>query len=89
MIGLGEKIEDIIQTFEDLRKVGCDLLTIGQYLQPSRANIPVHKYYSPKEFVQLRKIALDLGFSQVEAGPLVRSSYMAHKMYDSIQREAH
>lgn len=89
MIGLGESKEDIFQTFVDLRSVGCDLLTIGQYLQPTKANVPVRKYYSPQEFLQLKHIALDLGFKGVESGPLVRSSYMAHKLYQSIQREAH
>jgi lipoic acid synthetase len=83
MIGLGETTEDILHTFSDLRRVGCNLLTIGQYLQPSRDNAPVIKYYSPLEFGQLRKIAQDFGFEEVEAGPLVRSSYRAHRMYTS------
>jgi len=81
MIGLGETTEEILYTFSDLRRMGCNLLTIGQYLQPSRVNAPVKKYYSPLEFEQLKKIALDFGFDEVEAGPLVRSSYRAHKMY--------
>lgn len=89
MIGLGESKEDIFQTFVDLRGVSCDLLTIGQYLQPTKANTPVLKYYTPKEFLQLKHIALDLGFKAVESGPLVRSSYMAHKLYQSIQKKAH
>lgn len=89
MIGLGESKEDIFRTIVDLRAVSCDLLTIGQYLQPAKANVPVLKYYSPQEFLQLKHIALDLGFKAVESGPLVRSSYMAHKLYQSIQREAH
>ena len=83
MIGLGETTEDILHTFSDLRRIGCNLLTIGQYLQPSRDNAPVIKYYSPLEFEQLRKIAMDFGFEEVEAGPLVRSSYRAHRMYKS------
>lgn len=81
MVGLGESKADILQTFSDLRNVACDLLTIGQYLQPSRSHYPVKKYYSPLEFNQLKKIALDFGFKEVESGPLVRSSYGAHKMY--------
>jgi lipoic acid synthetase len=81
MIGLGESRDDILKTLMDLRRVGCDLLTIGQYLQPSRKNIPVKKYYTPVEFADLRKQAMSLGFAGVESGPLVRSSYMAHKMY--------
>jgi lipoic acid synthetase len=83
MIGLGESTEDILRAFSDLRRAGCSLLTIGQYLQPTRKNAPVQKYYSPLEFEQLKKIALDFGFEQVEAGPLVRSSYRAHRMYSA------
>jgi lipoic acid synthetase len=84
MIGLGESTEDILHTFSELRRTGCNLLTIGQYLQPSRNNAPVIKYYSPLEFEQLKKIALDFGFEEVEAGPLVRSSYRAHRMYKTF-----
>jgi lipoic acid synthetase len=84
MIGLGESTEDILHTFSDLRRAGCNLLTIGQYLQPSRNNPPVIKYYSPLEFEQLQKIAMDFGFEEVEAGPLVRSSYRAHRMYKTF-----
>ncbi|MGD2246668.1 MAG: lipoyl synthase [Candidatus Aminicenantes bacterium] len=89
MIGLGESKEDIFQTLVDLRAVRCDLLTIGQYLQPTKTNAPVRKYYTPQEFLQLKHIALDLGFKAVESGPLVRSSYMAHNLYQSLQKEAH
>ena len=89
MIGLGESREDIFQTLVDLRAVSCDLLTIGQYLQPTKTNAPVLEYYTPQEFLQLKHIALDLGFKAVESGPLVRSSYMAHKLYLSLQKEAH
>ncbi len=84
MIGLGETKAGILHTFSDLRRTGCDLLTIGQYLQPTRQNTPVKKYYSPLEFNQLKKIALDFGFGEVEAGPLVRSSYRAHKIYQAF-----
>ena len=86
MIGLGEKNHDIFQTFADLKAVSCDLLTIGQYLQPSRFNPPTRKYYTPEEFVELKKIALKCGFSEVESGPLVRSSYGAHGMYKQLKR---
>lgn len=86
MIGLGEKKQDIFQTFADLKAVSCDLLTIGQYLQPSRLNAPTRKYYTPEEFVELKKIALKCGFSEVESGPLVRSSYGAHGMYKQLKR---
>ena len=85
MIGLGERLETILQTFSDLRKAGCDLLTIGQYLRPSRDNAPVEKYYTPEEFNELKSVALDFGFLDVESGPLVRSSYQAHKLYRTLQ----
>jgi lipoic acid synthetase len=85
MVGLGEDQQEIIQSFSDLRRVSCDLLTIGQYLQPSHDHIPIQKYYSPREFEELKNIALDFEFKEVVSGPLVRSSYMAHKMYNSSQ----
>lgn len=84
MIGLGETKTDILHTFSDLRRAGCDLLTIGQYLQPTKQNVLVKKYYSPLEFEQLKKIALDFGFKEVESGPLVRSSYRAHRLYQAF-----
>ena len=85
MIGLGEREEEIVRSLSDLREISCDLLTIGQYLQPSKTHAPIRKYYSPLEFEHLKRIALDLGFWDVESGPLVRSSYKAHKMYTSLQ----
>jgi lipoic acid synthetase len=85
MIGLGERQEDVLQTLSDLRQAGCDLLTIGQYLRPSQTNAPVEKYYSPREFDELRDIALDFGFADVAAGPLVRSSFHADKLYASAK----
>lgn len=85
MVGLGEKKEEIIQSFSDLRRVYCDLLTIGQYLRPSQAHVPVKKYYTPNEFKELKMIALDFGFRDVVSAPLVRSSYMANEMYKSTQ----
>lgn len=86
MLGLGESRQDIIRTLQDLRAAACDLLTIGQYLQATKKNIPVAKYYSPEEFSDLRDLALTLGFTDVESGPLVRSSYMAHKLFRSIKK---
>ena len=83
MVGLGETGAEIEQTLSDLRGVGCDLLTIGQYLQPSRQNPPVERYYSPEEFEAIRALALTLGFREVAAGPLVRSSYRAHQLFVS------
>jgi lipoic acid synthetase len=88
MVGLGESREEIYRSFSDLRKASCDLLTIGQYLQPSRSHAPVRKYYTPDEFDELKRMALKAGFKDVESGPLVRSSYMAHRMYDSLQEKA-
>jgi len=88
MVGLGEKREEIIRTFSDLKNVSCDLLTIGQYLQPTKTNVPVKKYYTPGEFARLKRVALDFGFTDVESGPLVRSSYNAYKMYKSSQERA-
>jgi lipoic acid synthetase len=83
MVGLGETGPEIERTFADLRSVGCDLLTIGQYLQPGRQNPPVSRYYTPEEFAAMRGLALALGFKDVAAGPLVRSSYRAHQLYQS------
>lgn len=80
MVGLGETEPEIIQTMKDLRTVGCDFLTIGQYLQPTRSHHPVVKYYRPDEFERFKKIGEELGFLNVESGPLVRSSYGAHKL---------
>ncbi len=84
MLGLGESEEDILRTSKDLREVSCDLLTIGQYLQAVKNNTPVVKYYSPDKFVLFREKALDAGFKGVVSGPLVRSSYLAHKLYNTI-----
>ena len=77
MLGLGETKTEVIQTMKDLRTIKCDRLTIGQYMRPSLAHLPVQKYWTPQEFDELGKIAHDLGFSQVKSGPLVRSSYHA------------
>ncbi len=86
MVGLGETGTEVELALADLRSVGCDLLTIGQYLQPSRHNPPVSRYYTPEEFEVLRARALALGFRNVAAGPLVRSSYRAHALYCSSTR---
>jgi lipoic acid synthetase len=81
MIGIGENREQIIQTMKDLRNVNVDFLTIGQYLQPTKDHIKIKKYYTPYEFDQFYKIALNLGFKHVESGPLVRSSYHAERAF--------
>jgi len=77
MVGLGEEREELRQVMYDLCAVHCDILTIGQYLQPSRQHLPVRRFYTPDEFGQLRQEGLAAGFRHVEAGPLVRSSYHA------------
>jgi lipoic acid synthetase len=77
MVGLGETMDELRQTFEDIRDTGCDILTVGQYLAPTSRHIPIEKYYSPEEFGELRAHAQSIGFRYVEAGPLVRSSYHA------------
>jgi lipoic acid synthetase len=79
MVGLGEEYDEIVSTIEDLARVGCRILTIGQYLRPSLAHLPMSRYYHPSEFADLKRVALDLGFGHVESGPLVRSSYHAHE----------
>ena len=79
MLGLGETYEELLTVFGDLRAVRCDILTLGQYLQPSKDQLPVERYVHPDEFAALRDEALRLGFRHVESGPLVRSSYHAWK----------
>jgi lipoic acid synthetase len=85
MVGLGETRDELVATFEDLRRVDCEILTIGQYLRPSAAHAPMARYYHPDEFRDLKETALDLGFVRVESGPLVRSSYHAHETADAYQ----
>jgi len=77
MLGLGETQEELASVFKDLRSIGCDILTLGQYLRPSGEHLPVERYVPPEEFTALGAEALALGFRHVEAGPLVRSSYHA------------
>ncbi len=79
MLGLGETQEEILETMDDLRRVECSILTLGQYLQPTRRHYPVQEYVHPDRFAELRDIALDKGFRHVESGPLVRSSYHAER----------
>ena len=79
MLGLGEGKEEILAVLRELREAGCSLLTLGQYLQPTRTHLEVEKYYHPDEFLELREQALGLGFRRVASGPLVRSSYHAEK----------
>jgi lipoic acid synthetase len=86
MVGLGESREEILAALADLRDAGCAILTIGQYLRPSDAHLPVARYYHPDEFAELKEHALGLGFRHVESGPLVRSSYHAHEQADALDR---
>jgi lipoic acid synthetase len=79
MLGLGETKEEIVQSMEDLVAVGTDVLTLGQYLQPTKKHLPVHRFVHPDEFAELREIGYELGFDYVESGPLVRSSYHSEK----------
>ena len=79
MLGLGETREEVVQTLEDLREAGVDVVTIGQYLQPTRKHLPVKEFITPDQFDAYREIGLELGFRHVESGALVRSSYHAHK----------
>jgi lipoic acid synthetase len=85
MLGLGEEWDEVIATLDDLRKAGCAILTLGQYLRPSAAHLPMVRYYHPDEFARLKAIALKMGFTHVESGPLVRSSYHAHEQADAYK----
>ncbi|WP_373370363.1 lipoyl synthase [Alkalicoccobacillus plakortidis] len=85
MIGLGETKEEIIETMDDLRANNVNIMTIGQYLQPTKKHLKVQKYYHPDEFAELREIAMSKGFSHCEAGPLVRSSYHADEQVNQAQ----
>jgi lipoic acid synthetase len=79
MVGLGETHDEVLAVLRDLREADCQILTIGQYLRPSLAHLPMDRYYTPEEFADLKQAALELGFGHVESGPLVRSSYHAHE----------
>jgi lipoic acid synthetase len=83
MLGLGETSDEVLEVFRDLRNAGCEFLTVGQYLRPSRLNLPVIKYREPAIFERLRLTALSLGFKYVASAPLVRSSMNAEEMYNS------
>jgi lipoic acid synthetase len=81
MVGLGETWQELLETMRDLRSVGCEVLTIGQYLAPSKDHAPISRYYTPEEFQELKQLGTEMGFSHVESGPLVRSSYRAAKCF--------
>jgi lipoic acid synthetase len=83
MVGLGEEMDELLQVYRDLAAVGTDVLTIGQYLRPSKDHLPMARYYTPDEFAFMKQEALRMGFRHVESGPLVRSSYHAHEQANS------
>ncbi len=89
MLGLGEEWDEIIATMQDVADCGVDILTIGQYLQPSRKHLPINKYYHPDEFEELPKIGYEMGFRWVESGPLVRSSYRAAQQVAELSKMKH
>lgn len=86
MLGLGETVEELTEVWKDLREVSCDILTMGQYLQPSAEHLTVQRFVSPEEFEELGDVAKGLGFHGVASGPFVRSSYEAEKLYRKVVR---
>jgi len=86
MVGLGETLTELVEVFRDLGSRGVDILTVGQYLRPSRDHLPIARFYTPDEFRTLKDAALEYGFRHVESGPLVRSSYHAHEHADAAAR---
>jgi lipoyl synthase len=87
MVGLGETITELVQTFSDLGSRGVDILTVGQYLRPSRDHLPMTRFYTPEEFQYMKEEALRFGFKHVESGPMVRSSYHAHEQAESTSKK--
>jgi lipoic acid synthetase len=88
MLGLGEKKEEVVQTITDLRDNGCDVITIGQYLQPTKKHLPVHRFVHPDEFAEYKEIGYSLGVDYVESGPLVRSSYHSERhVFEGLGRK--
>ena len=83
IVGMGETTDEVLETMGDLREVECDLLTIGQYLRPSRQHLPIDRFYTPAEFNELREAGVAMGFKHVASGPLVRSSYHAGEQHDA------
>ena len=87
IVGMGESVDEVLETMADLRKVDCDLLTIGQYLRPSIKHLAIDRFYRPEEFEELRKSGEAMGFKHVASGPLVRSSYHADEQHDAASDE--
>jgi lipoic acid synthetase len=79
MVGIGEEMHELLDVFKDLAAINVDILTVGQYLRPSKDHLPLTRYYTPNEFLFMKEEALKMGFRHVESGPLVRSSYHAHE----------
>ena len=88
MAGLGEEFEEVVELMKDLRKVSCDIMTIGQYLQPYEKRLPVERYVTPEEFAEWKRIGEDMGFKHVESSPLTRSSYHAREQAESGNESA-
>ncbi len=86
MLGLGETFDEVVEVIQDLARLKVDILTIGQYLQPSKKHLPIERYYEPQEFDELKRIGLELGFKWVESGPLVRSSYRAEQQVRTLSQ---
>jgi lipoic acid synthetase len=86
MVGLGETFDEVVEVMEDLRAVDVDILTVGQYLQPTRQHMPIDRYYTPEEFSEFARIGEEMGFRWVESGPLVRSSYNAEAQARALSR---
>lgn len=86
MVGLGETFEEVVEVMRDLANLKVDILTIGQYLQPSKKHLPIERYYTPDEFIEFKRIGLEMGFKWVESGPLVRSSYHADKQVRALSQ---
>jgi lipoic acid synthetase len=86
MVGLGEAFDEVVEVMRDLVSWDVDILTIGQYLQPSQKHMAIDRYYTPQEFAELKRIGLELGFKWVESGPLVRSSYHAEQQVRQLSR---
>ena len=87
ILGFGEERQELLQTMLDLRRVDCDILTMGQYLRPSQQHLPIIRYYTPEEFRELKAIGEGMGFKYVEAGPLVRSSYHARGQIEEVNEK--
>src|SRR3954451_21059507 len=85
MLGLGETLDEVREVLRETRAIGVDILTLGQYLRPSRQHLPIARYVPPEEFAELKRDALALGFPHVESGPMVRSSYHADGQRDIVR----